>query len=107
MNTIDPDLHEALRASPLAKGLFAKAIVESGGGWNMPTTLAQKESEGADFATKAGFADATLAQLRSMRHPTVLHPFIKCKVSVSTLLVGVNLSIWNMQNSTAIISFPY
>ena len=53
-------------ATPSAKGLFAKAIVESGGGWNQLTTLAQKESEGADFAAKAGFANATLEQLRSI-----------------------------------------
>jgi para-nitrobenzyl esterase len=53
-------------ATPSAKGLFAKAIVESGGGWNVPVTLAQKESEGADFAAKAGFANATLEQLRSI-----------------------------------------
>lgn len=55
-----------LLATPSAKGLFAKAIVESGGGWNMPTTLSQKENEGADFAAKAGFADATPAQLRAI-----------------------------------------
>ena len=57
-----------LLATPAAKGLFAKAIVESGGGWNVPTTLAQKETEGADFATRAGLpgAKATLDQLRAI-----------------------------------------
>ncbi|HXC57506.1 MAG TPA: carboxylesterase family protein [Rhizomicrobium sp.] len=57
-----------LLATPSAKGLFAKAVVESGGGWTAPTTLAQKESEGADFATKAGLpgASATLEQLRAI-----------------------------------------
>ena len=55
-----------LLATPSAKGLFTKAIVESGGGWNLPVTLSQKESEGADFAAKAGFANATLEQLRSI-----------------------------------------
>ncbi len=53
-------------ATPAAKGLFAKAIVESGGGWNAPTTLTQKETEGADFAAKAGYPNATLEQLRSI-----------------------------------------
>ncbi len=55
-----------LLATPSANGLFAKAIVESGGGWNAPVTLAQKETEGADFAAKAGFANATLEQLRNI-----------------------------------------
>jgi len=55
-------------ATPAAKGLFARAIVESGGGWSVPTTLAQKETEGTDFATRAGLAgaDATLEQLRAI-----------------------------------------
>jgi para-nitrobenzyl esterase len=57
-----------LLATPSAKGLFAKAIVESGGGWGLPTTLAQKEGEGAEFATKVGLpgAAATLDQLRAI-----------------------------------------
>jgi para-nitrobenzyl esterase len=57
-----------LLATPSAKGLFAKAIVESGGGWNAPTTLADHEQQGADFATRAGLpgAAATLAQLRAI-----------------------------------------
>ncbi len=55
-----------LLATPSANGLFAKAIVESGGGWTQLSTLAQKESDGATFATKAGFANATLEQLRSI-----------------------------------------
>ncbi|HEY0301708.1 MAG TPA: carboxylesterase family protein [Rhizomicrobium sp.] len=55
-----------LLATPSAKGLFARAIVESGGGWQQPTNLAQKESEGADFAAKAGFPNATVEQLRAI-----------------------------------------
>jgi para-nitrobenzyl esterase len=57
-----------LLATPQAKGLFAKAIVESGGGWSVPVTLAQKETEGVDFATRAGLpgASATLEQLRAI-----------------------------------------
>ncbi len=57
-----------LLATPSAKGLFAKAIVESGGGWFQPSSLTAKESEGAAFASRAGLdgANATLAQLRAL-----------------------------------------
>lgn len=57
-----------LLATPSAKGLFAKAIVESGGGWNMETTLSQKEAEGTAFATRAGLSGGTttLAELRAI-----------------------------------------
>jgi para-nitrobenzyl esterase len=56
-----------LMASPLAKGLFAKAIVESGGGWSPPVTLAKRESQGEAMAVKAGApAGATVEQLRSL-----------------------------------------
>ncbi len=57
----------ALLAIPSAKGLFAKAIVESGGGWGEPTSLAKAEREGEATATKAGApAGATLEQLRAL-----------------------------------------
>jgi len=56
-----------LMASPLAKGLFAKAIVESGGGWAPPTSLAKAEADGAAVAAKAGAPDgATADQLRAL-----------------------------------------
>ncbi|HJW42430.1 MAG TPA: carboxylesterase family protein, partial [Rhizomicrobium sp.] len=57
-----------LLATPSAKGLFAKAIVESGGGWGAEATLTTKEAEGVAFATKAGLsgANATPDQLRSI-----------------------------------------
>jgi len=56
-----------LMASPLARGLFAKAIVESGGGWSPPDTLADQEAKGVAAATKAGApATATLDQLRAL-----------------------------------------
>lgn len=57
-----------LLATPSAKGLFAKAIVESGGGWYQPSTLSDQESKGANFATNAGLpgANATLEQLRAL-----------------------------------------
>ncbi len=58
----------SLLATPSAKGLFAKAIVESGGGWGKADTLADEETQGADFATRAGLpgAGATAAQLRAL-----------------------------------------
>ncbi|MEJ7586816.1 MAG: carboxylesterase family protein [Ferruginibacter sp.] len=57
----------AQMASPLAKGLFAGAIGESGAGINptlAPVPLAEAEKTGLDFATKAGAP--TLTQLRTM-----------------------------------------
>jgi len=56
-----------LMASPLGRGLFAKAIVESGGGWSPPVTLATREKQGEAIAAKAGApANPTLAQLRTL-----------------------------------------
>ncbi|MBV9541141.1 MAG: carboxylesterase/lipase family protein, partial [Alphaproteobacteria bacterium] len=55
-----------LLATPSAKGLFNKAIVESGGGWTVPITLAQKEAEGEGFAAQVGLHNATPEQLRAI-----------------------------------------
>ena len=56
-----------LMASPLARGLFQRAIVESGGGWSPPVTLAAREVRGEALAVKAGApAHATAAQLRAL-----------------------------------------
>ncbi len=50
-----------------ARGLLAKAIVESGAGWAPPATLAKRESQGEAAAIKAGApAGATLEQLRAL-----------------------------------------
>jgi para-nitrobenzyl esterase len=57
----------ALMAAPSAKGLFAKAIVESGGGWSPAVTLARREAQGEALAVKARApAGASLAQLRAL-----------------------------------------
>ena len=57
----------ALLAAPSTTGLFAKAIVESGLGWEDEFTLAQAETAGAAQAAKAGApADATADQLRAL-----------------------------------------
>ncbi|MGH6965717.1 MAG: carboxylesterase/lipase family protein, partial [Phenylobacterium sp.] len=58
----------ALLATPKAKGLFDKAIVESGGGWQAGGSLAEEERKGLARATAAGVAgpDASLEQLRAI-----------------------------------------
>lgn len=56
----------ALLATPAARGLYQKAIVESGGGWFQPKTLAAKEAEGAAMLQKAGLTGATAADLRAI-----------------------------------------
>ena len=55
----------SLLQSPLAPGLFARAIAESGAGLEMPpATLAQAEAQGEAFARAKGAA--SLADLRAM-----------------------------------------
>ena len=56
----------ALLATPKSKGLYQKAVVQSGGGWGDPTTLADKEAEGVKAAGALGLADATADQLRAV-----------------------------------------
>jgi para-nitrobenzyl esterase len=56
----------ALLATPSANGLYRKAIVESGGGWFPPTTLAAKEAADAAMLAKAGIAAATPEELRAI-----------------------------------------
>jgi para-nitrobenzyl esterase len=56
----------ALLATPSAKGLYQKAIVESGLGWVTPKTLAVKEADGAKALEKAGITATTLADLRAL-----------------------------------------
>lgn len=57
----------ALMTAPRARGLFRRAIVQSGGGWAAPETLAQRETEGVAIAGRVGLAEgATPAQLRNI-----------------------------------------
>jgi len=57
----------ALLSMPSTTGLFAKAIVESGVGWEDPVTLAQAETAGGTLAAKAGApAEPTPDQLRAL-----------------------------------------
>ena len=57
----------ALLATPSAKGLYRKAIVESGAGWFEPATLADQEKVGVAALQKIGVpAAATAADLRAL-----------------------------------------
>jgi para-nitrobenzyl esterase len=58
--------------SPGARGLFAKAIVESGGYADYPESLASAEAAGRAFAAKAGCASQTAKCLRSLPVTTIL-----------------------------------
>jgi para-nitrobenzyl esterase len=57
-----------LMTTARAQGLFQKAIVESGGGWFPPSTLADAEKCGVEVATKLGLpgGNATPEQLRAL-----------------------------------------
>jgi para-nitrobenzyl esterase len=55
-----------LLASNAARGLFAQAIVESGGGWGTTPSLADAEARGQAAASAAGLPDATIDQLRAL-----------------------------------------
>jgi para-nitrobenzyl esterase len=59
-------------ASPQAKGLFEKAIVESGSYNLTQASLASAESAGEAFATKAGCASQSAACLRSLPVSVIL-----------------------------------
>ena len=59
-------------ASPQAKGLFERAIAESGSYNLTQTSLAAAEAAGEAFATKAGCASQTAVCLRSLPVSTIL-----------------------------------
>jgi para-nitrobenzyl esterase len=59
-------------ASPAARGLFARAIAESGSYNLTQASLASAETAGQAFATKAGCSDQTAACLRSLPVSTIL-----------------------------------
>lgn len=61
-----------LSTSPAARGLFAKAVVESGGGWYPPPTGQEDaEKQGREFAASLGAPNASLEQLRAIPARTV------------------------------------
>lgn len=53
-------------ACPAANGLFRRAIVQSGGGWFRPETLADKQAQGARLAARFGLADASARELHAL-----------------------------------------
>jgi para-nitrobenzyl esterase len=59
--------------SPAARGLFAKAIIESGSYSLLQPSLATAEASGEAFATKAGCASQTAACLRGLPVQTILN----------------------------------
>jgi para-nitrobenzyl esterase len=59
-------------ASPTARGLFQKAVVQSGSYNPVQQTLAQAETAGKAFAAQAGCADQTAACLRALPVSTIL-----------------------------------
>ena len=57
----------AILATPAARGLYSKAIVESGQGWFEPTTLARQEAQGVKLLGTLGVpATASAADLRAI-----------------------------------------
>lgn len=52
----------ALLATPSAKGLYQKAIVQSGLGWFRPTSLAAKEKEGVAALARLGITETAKAK---------------------------------------------
>lgn len=57
----------AILTASSARGLFAKAVVESGGGWTRPVSLKEAEANGGKIAGKLGLgASATAEQLRGV-----------------------------------------
>lgn len=62
----------ALLATPAAKGLYQKAVVQSGLGWFSPSSLAAKEKEGAAALEKAGVAATTAGELRQLPWQTLI-----------------------------------
>ena len=81
----------ALLATPSAKGLYRKAIVESGLGWTEPRTLADLEKTGLAAMAKAGVPEtATAAELRALPVETVVAingsygPFIDGRLMTET-----------------------
>jgi para-nitrobenzyl esterase len=82
-----------LMVSPLAKGLFQKAIVESGGGRAggimTPRTLKEGEAVGVAFAKLAGVAGEDAASLAALR-----------KLPAADVVRGLNMMTMGQQRDT-------
>ena len=81
----------ALLATPSAKGLYQKAIVESGAGWVTPRTLAAKEADDLKALEKAGIAATSAAELHALPAEKLVavndnfEPFIDGKLMTETV----------------------
>lgn len=80
----------AILATPSARGLYRKAIVQSGLGWFEPKTLADKEKDGVQALERAGVTAATAAELRALPVEKLVSvnaqfgPFVDGKVMTET-----------------------
>ncbi len=80
----------ALLATPSAKGLYSKAIVESGLGWVTPKTLDAKEVDGAKALARAGITATTIEALRALPTEALVpvnddfQPFVDGKLMTET-----------------------
>ena len=61
-----------LMATPAARGLYRRAIVQSGGGWYPKETLADREATAVAAEPALGLTAPTLADLRALPAQTVL-----------------------------------
>lgn len=76
-------------ATPAARGLYAKAIVESGGGWYPKETLADREAAAVAAEPALGLKSPTLAELRALPADLVLD---KVQGPYSPIVDGVLLA---------------
>ena len=79
-------------ASPLASGLFAKAIVESGAYSLTQPTLAAAQASGQTFATRAGCTDQSLSCLRGLSVAAILQAQSGASVTVDGKVLTSTLS---------------
>jgi len=91
----------ALLVSPLSKGLFQKAIIESGAGRtgmrhirkSRPGFTASAESMGVEFAKTAGLTNATAEQLRALPADVVRGPVGPTPPAFSNAMIDGRLII--------------
>ena len=80
----------AMLATPAAKGLYSKAIVESGLGWFPPKTLAEKEKQDEAALQKAGITATSIGDLRALPYEKLIpvsadyQPFVDGKMMTET-----------------------
>jgi para-nitrobenzyl esterase len=83
----------SLMTTQKARPLFKKAVVQSGGGWSPPTSLAAQEAEGAKVAEslRLAGAEASAADLRKLPAATLIArvngdfgPFVDGKLLTET-----------------------